>query len=281
MSTTTTTSSGSSSSSAATDDVKQSSSSSSLIAKQDDTGAETRLASTSEPWFTRSAGPALAYPENATLGALFTQQVQRTPHALALMDPHSDDGKRFTYAEVARHSTRLSQLLRQAGVRTGDTVGIFMERSWTFVICYVAILQAGGAYMPVEIANPPELTRSLVKDAAPRVVLTKKKYFAQLPEAQTTFSLDAGWIDAASACGKALEQQALAIETKKAKTDAAAAAKEEEDEEKGSGDGKTASSSTASSSSSFSLPRTDFPNADTLAYVVASSGSTGKPKLIR
>jgi non-ribosomal peptide synthetase component F len=52
-------------------------------------------------------------------------------------------------------STLLAQYLyHTGGVRPGDSTGIFMERSWQFVIVYIAALKAGGAYMPLEVVYP-------------------------------------------------------------------------------------------------------------------------------
>lgn len=52
-------------------------------------------------------------------------------------------------------------------------VGICLERSMSMIVAALGILKAGGAYVPLDTAYPTDRLAFMVKDAGPRVVLTR------------------------------------------------------------------------------------------------------------
>jgi len=87
----------------------------------------------------------MEWPEEATLHQQFVEQAKRTPDNVAVID----GDKELTYRELDELSTLVAQhLYHKCGVRVGDSTGIFMERCWQFVVCYIGALKAGVAYMP-------------------------------------------------------------------------------------------------------------------------------------
>lgn len=83
---------------------------------------------------------ASAYPADACLHQLIEAQVERTPHALALLF----DGQSRTYQELNREANQLAHLLQTKGVGVDTLVGVSMERSLELVVALLAILKAGG-----------------------------------------------------------------------------------------------------------------------------------------
>src|SRR5262249_33884571 len=74
------------------------------------------------------------------------------PGAVAL----SFVGGTWTYGELARWSSRLARRLVELGVGPGVLVGLCAERSPELMMGVLAILQAGGAYLPLDPAYPQE-----------------------------------------------------------------------------------------------------------------------------
>jgi amino acid adenylation domain-containing protein len=103
------------------------------------------------------------------LHQLFEQQVERTPDAVALVYQE----EQLTYAELNTRANRLAHHLRSLGVGAESLVGILMERSLEMVISLLAVLKAGGAYLPLDPAYPAERLRFMIDDAGVRVLLTK------------------------------------------------------------------------------------------------------------
>ncbi|KAM4057212.1 AMP-binding enzyme [Hirsutella rhossiliensis] len=103
------------------------------------------------------------------LAALFVQQAQATPDAVAL----EDEKRTLTYAELDRETWALGELLRQHGVGREHLVGVLMGRSADYVIACLAALRAGGAFLVLEMAYPPGLLRDVIDDAKPTVIVTQ------------------------------------------------------------------------------------------------------------
>ena len=105
---------------------------------------------------------------NKTLDAAFAEQVRRTPSALAVI---GRDGEEIGYAELDARSTRLARWLCARGERPEQVVGVRMERSAETIVALLAILKAGGVYLPLDPAYPRDRLDYMVEDAGAVMVL--------------------------------------------------------------------------------------------------------------
>ncbi|PGH12717.1 hypothetical protein AJ79_04077 [Helicocarpus griseus UAMH5409] len=104
------------------------------------------------------------------LSTLFTQQVHATPGLIAL----EDDKTKYTYSELDIKVSELALRLRQHGVRRDSLVGVLLGRSADYVIACMAALRAGGAFLVLETAYPPNLLADVLDDSSPAVVVTSR-----------------------------------------------------------------------------------------------------------
>ncbi|KAH9865426.1 hypothetical protein J1614_009009 [Plenodomus biglobosus] len=102
------------------------------------------------------------------LSALFTKQVQATPDLIAL----EDDKETYTYQQLDDRVSTLANQLRSHGVGRDNLVGVLLPRSANYVIACLAALRAGGAFLVLELAYPPDLLADVLEDAQPTVVVT-------------------------------------------------------------------------------------------------------------
>ncbi|PBQ14237.1 hypothetical protein CCL09_22475 [Pseudomonas congelans] len=112
---------------------------------------------------------ALDYPPEQTIHGLFEAQVERTPDAVAVV--HGE--QRLTYRELNEQANRLAHALRKQGVQPDSRVGICVERSAEMVVGLLAILKAGGGYVPLDPAYPVERIAYMLQDSAPAAVLAQ------------------------------------------------------------------------------------------------------------
>ncbi|MBL8927543.1 MAG: amino acid adenylation domain-containing protein [Pseudonocardia sp.] len=98
----------------------------------------------------------------STVAELFTRQVRRSPATLALVAP---GGVRLTYGELGARVFRLARALRKRGLTAEDVVGIAVPRSAEMVVGVLAVLVAGGAFVPVDPAWPDLRRRQVLADA--------------------------------------------------------------------------------------------------------------------
>jgi amino acid adenylation domain-containing protein len=110
------------------------------------------------------------YPRDATIPALFDRQVAERPGAVAMVWGDEET----TYAGLASRANRLAHHLQRLGVGLESRVGVMMERGPELVVSILAILKAGGCYVPLDPAYPAERLALMVEDAAVRVVLTRE-----------------------------------------------------------------------------------------------------------
>lgn len=110
------------------------------------------------------------------LAALFVQQARATPDAIALEDEH----RTLTYAQLERETASLAHRLRLHGVTRDKLVGILLGRSADYVIACLAALRAGGAFLVLELAYPPQLLADVIDDAGPTVIITHRAHLGKV-----------------------------------------------------------------------------------------------------
>ncbi|HEX6745683.1 MAG TPA: amino acid adenylation domain-containing protein [Longimicrobium sp.] len=111
-----------------------------------------------------------AEPGESCVHALFEAQVARTPDAEAVVF----DRDRLTYAALNAAANRLARRLRGAGVGPEARVGVMLERSAELVVALLAVLKAGGAYLPLDPALPAARRAALAADAGAGVLVTRE-----------------------------------------------------------------------------------------------------------
>nr|WP_298114508.1 non-ribosomal peptide synthetase [uncultured Pseudomonas sp.] len=124
----------------------------------------------------------------ALLHQLFEAQVEANPTAIALS--HGD--VRLSYAELERQANRLAHRLRQAGLRAGQPVGLFLGRSSEAIVAILGILKAGGAYLPLDPAYPAERLADMLEQTRAPLLLSHGALAERLPAG----SYQTLWLDA-------------------------------------------------------------------------------------
>ncbi|HEV2847330.1 MAG TPA: condensation domain-containing protein, partial [Thermoanaerobaculia bacterium] len=101
------------------------------------------------------------FPREATIHGLFAEQAAARPRAVAV----EMGGERVTYRELHERAGRLARRLAALGLRPEERVAVWAERSPDLIAALLGILQAGGAYLPVDPADPAERQAWKVRDA--------------------------------------------------------------------------------------------------------------------
>ncbi|MBA3924510.1 MAG: amino acid adenylation domain-containing protein, partial [Nostocaceae cyanobacterium] len=123
-----------------------------------------------------------SYPANTCIHQRFEAQVRQRPTAIALQF----GSQQFTYEELNQGSNQLARYLQRLGIGAEMPVGICLERSAEAVAAMLAVLKAGGVYVPLDPGYPPERLDFVLKDAGIAVVLTHKDWADSLQTDTTT-----------------------------------------------------------------------------------------------
>jgi amino acid adenylation domain-containing protein len=113
------------------------------------------------PWF----------PPHAALSQLFEAQAARQPDAVALVDGE----RRLTYAEVNARANQIARLLIARGARPEGIVGLALDRHCEALVCLLAILKTGAAYLPLDPTHPRERNQFVLGHAGAQLLLTASR----------------------------------------------------------------------------------------------------------
>lgn len=182
------------------------------------------------------------YPSDASLSEMFQEQADRNPLATALVHGGAGSSRAFTYAELDRMSDLLACRIRNHfAPETVKNVGLMTLHSPEWIVGVLAILKAGGAFVPLDPSFPEERLAYMLEDSEARLVLAEE---ATLETAETVSGQR--------------PMQIMLLETSKE-------------------DGSDTASASASELVGFTKPA-GWDSSRALAYIMYTSGSTGKPK---
>ncbi|HZM00240.1 MAG TPA: amino acid adenylation domain-containing protein, partial [Planctomycetota bacterium] len=141
--------------------------------------------------------PSVVFPVSECLHERFEAQADRTPQAAAV----SFEGSALSYADLDARANQLAHVLAEHGVGPETRVGLCLERGPGLVVGILAVLKAGGGYVPLDLANPSERIAFILQDARVPVLLTDSSQIDKLPPHQAAvvcIDRDRSRIDAAS-----------------------------------------------------------------------------------
>jgi len=118
----------------------------------------------------------VVFPRGACIHHLFARQAAATPGAVAV----EQGSISLTYGELNRRSEVLAVYLRRTGVGPEVRVGLYLERSPHLAVAVLGVLKAGGAYLPLDPASPPDRLRAMLEDAGAGIVVTQERLLSAL-----------------------------------------------------------------------------------------------------
>jgi tyrocidine synthetase-3 len=122
-----------------------------------------------------------AYPQYKAIHQLFAEQVKKTPGNIALVGVEASTGEvrqpyfgslQLTYKELNEKSNQLAHILREKGINPDTIVGIMVDPSIEMVIAIFGILEAGGAYLPIDPGYPEDRINYMLADSGTTFLLS-------------------------------------------------------------------------------------------------------------
>jgi amino acid adenylation domain-containing protein/non-ribosomal peptide synthase protein (TIGR01720 family) len=114
-----------------------------------------------------------------SLGALFGHEAAAHPDSIALRD----GAVSLSYRELDERSNRVAHLLRQGGAGPEVLVGMYLPRTLDLVTTILGILKSGAAYLPIDLAYPPQRVAYMLEDSQAPLALTDRAHEAILRQA--------------------------------------------------------------------------------------------------
>lgn len=137
--------------------------------------------------------PQNSYIYHQCIHQLFELQVDK-------LDEHSKNAiaaifknENLTYIQLNQKANQLAHYLKSLGVTREVAVGICVDSKLDFLIGILAILKAGGFYVPLDKNYPIERLEFMIKDAQVQVLLTQQSIQEKLAFSLPTFHFDTDW----------------------------------------------------------------------------------------
>jgi amino acid adenylation domain-containing protein len=128
-------------------------------------------------------GTATNYHGSECVHELFEAQSELTPQAVAVVH----EREQLSYEELNRRANQLAWRLRELGVGPEIRVAIGAERSFETIVGLLAILKAGGVYVPLDPSYPEERLKYILTDSAPAALLMQGRLARLVPGISQTF----------------------------------------------------------------------------------------------
>ena len=110
-----------------------------------------------------------SFPRDATIAQLFEDQADRTPEAIALVLGE----EAMSYRELNEKANILAGFLRKKGVGPEVIVGMLVPRTFEMIIGILAIVKAGGAYLPMDPDYPKGRIEYMLEDSKTNLLLSR------------------------------------------------------------------------------------------------------------
>ena len=118
------------------------------------------------------------FPRRPFVHEMVAEHARRDPEAPAV----ADGERRLTYGELDAQAEVLAARLRAAGVGPEVAVALWTERSLEMIVGILAVVKAGGAYLPLDPSHPVDRLTFMISDSAAPVVLTQQRMAAALSQ---------------------------------------------------------------------------------------------------
>jgi amino acid adenylation domain-containing protein len=137
------------------------------------------------------AGPRRELPDRR-FHELFEERVHASPDAVAAVHGNRE----WTYQELNARANRLGRALLARGLRPEGVVAVVTERNLDWMAAVIAILKAGGVYLPIEPHFPADRIATMLSRAGCRLVLTEQGSAANLEDALDPLFIESAYAEA-------------------------------------------------------------------------------------
>ena len=118
-----------------------------------------------------------SYPQDKCIHDLVKEMCLKSPSATAVIS----EKRIFTYTDLNNTSEKIANYLIESGIKVGEAVGVFMNRSFNTISVLLGILKSGAAYVPLDPHLPEERLTYMIEDARLSVILTEQNMMEKIP----------------------------------------------------------------------------------------------------
>ncbi|MEN5196994.1 amino acid adenylation domain-containing protein [Sphingobacterium faecium] len=122
----------------------------------------------------------VVYPVDETICSLFYKQVRKNPYNIAI----EFNDYQITYIELERESNELANFLIARGLTRGAIVAILLGRDINAIISILAVIKAGGIYLPIDINSSQGRINYILNDSSAEFIISQSEISNKLLNSQ-------------------------------------------------------------------------------------------------
>ncbi|NHN25921.1 amino acid adenylation domain-containing protein [Flavobacterium jejuense] len=112
----------------------------------------------------------LDYPKEETINTLFENQVEKTPFNVAFQL----GAMKVSYKKLKEKSDRFANyLIEKYDIKSGDLVGLMLDREEYLIPALLGIMKIGAAYVPIDPLYPTDRKKEIIKDSKIKLLITR------------------------------------------------------------------------------------------------------------
>lgn len=120
------------------------------------------------------------YESSLCIHNLVEARVRENPDSVAVVSADNQ----VSYSELDRRANQLALNLQSFGIGPEVAVGVFIDRSADLLVALLAVLKAGGFYVPLDPTHPIERTTLILEDARVPLLITTSRLSDRVPRTQ-------------------------------------------------------------------------------------------------
>lgn len=118
------------------------------------------------------------YDKSKTIQEVIEDQAKKHPNKIAIVA----NKESLTYEQLNEKANSLAYVLRKKGVKPNTFVGIMQKRSLHMMVSLLAVLKAGGAYLPLDYNYPAERVSYMLENSDVSLILTDSELIEYIPK---------------------------------------------------------------------------------------------------
>ena len=127
-----------------------------------------------------------AYPEDKTIQEIFEEQVEKTPDSIAVIY----EEKQISYRLLNEKANQLANyLIKKYMVQADELIALYLDRNEYMIISILAVLKAGGGYVPIDTSYPDYRIKYILEDTKAKIILTDLVYEEKINKIKTICDL--------------------------------------------------------------------------------------------
>lgn len=123
----------------------------------------------------------IALPTEKNLVDLFEEQVKKSPNNIAVVS----NNNKLTYKDLDEKSTSLANILMKKGIKSGDIIGVCLEKGIDLIISIWGILKCGAVYMPMYTGYPKDRLSYMISNSNAKYIIVNNNSSSLLDEKNT------------------------------------------------------------------------------------------------